>query len=250
MPNLSELLIYTGEIPLSLIIWSLFVGISIALIASFIIKAKFGAFMHALLKMNANSPENAVSLEETGLKRSFFVKIGLRSHANYKNLMVALTPDGKFYANGLYTDIPPVFKNFIFQKRKRKKSRISDEKEAASTEETIQESSTAARLRAEKERSEQKSSIETNAPELDKDEQLAMFSKITKELPRKRVNFNISDAKFYIPPELHDRAASIYKSKPTLVIHIILSIIALALVALAAEPIIKLLSDFLGNLIS
>ncbi len=249
MPNLSEILIYTGETPLPLIIWSLFAGITIALIASFIVKVKFGAFMQTLLKMEADSPENAVTLEKTGLSRSFFVKIGLRSVANYKNLMVAVTSDGKFYANSIYTDIPPVFKEFVFKKRKRKKGRIAENEEKPNDNEApIAESAVAMRLRLEKEREEK--NYHTEEVAIDKDEQLAEFAKITKNLPRERVKFDINTAKFYIPTELHDRAASIYTSKPTRIIHIILGILALAVTALLAEPVINLLSDFLDGFIS
>ncbi len=251
MPNLSEILIYTGETPLSLIIWSLFTGTSLAMIVSFIVKVKFGAFMQALLKMNASSPESAVTLESTGLKRSFFVKMGLRSRVNYKNLMVAMTSDGKFYANDIYTDTPPVFKDFVFKRRIRKKSRIkASEKPEVEDEAPIAESAVAMRLRLEKERAEQKKRQENELPELTKDEQFAEFVKNTKELPKQRVKFDIKQAKFYIPEELHDRAASIYKSKPTLLIHVILGIIALALVAIAAEPIINLISESMSNFLS
>ncbi len=249
MPNLSELLIYNGETPLTLIIWSSFIGISLALIISFIIKVKFGAFVQTLLKMEATSPETAVTLEKTGLKRSFFVKIGLRSRTSYKNLIVAVTKDEKFYANDLYTDISPVFKEFVFQKRIRKKSRIP-ENTTEKNDSPIEESAIAMRLRLEKERAEKKPETETAIPELNKEEQLEKFAKATKELPKERVKFDISTAKYYIPNELHARAKSIYRTNKTLLLHVILGILALAVVALVAEPIINLLMNYLNDFIS
>ena len=49
MPNIMDLLIYDGEFNLSIMLWSLFIGISIAIIVSYVIKIKFGAFIRFIL---------------------------------------------------------------------------------------------------------------------------------------------------------------------------------------------------------
>ncbi len=128
MPNLSEILYYTGEISTQLIAWSLFAGIVIATIAGYLIKSKFGTFVRKLLENEIDSPEKAVTLDELGLKKKFFIKFGLRSPGNYKNMIVAITEDGKFYANNAYTDQIPVFKEFTIIKKQRRSDKIKESK--------------------------------------------------------------------------------------------------------------------------
>lgn len=217
MPNLSELLIYNGEVPLSIILWSIFIGVFIAAIASFIIKVKFGAFMQALLDNKASSPETAMTLADTGIKAGFFVKMGLKSHASYKNLMVAITDDGKYYANAAYTDEPPALKTFVLIHTK-KKSRVTDKASEAAPENT------------------QIRETETTQPVS------------TNYTPSKqRVKFDIFKAKYYIPPELHDRAASLYFGKPTKFIAVIGILIALGVVFAFSENIIFAIISFMNN---
>lgn len=217
MPNLSELLIYTGEVPLSIILWSIFIGVFIAAIASFIIKVKFGAFMQALLDNKASSPETAMTLADTGIKAGFFVKMGLKSHASYKNLMVAITDDGKYYANSAYTDEPPVLKTFVLIHTK-KKSRVTDKTAEPAPE---------------------------NTPIAEKETKQPVSTDYTQ--PKQRVKFNILKAKYYIPPELHDRAASLYFGKPTKFIAVIGILIALGVVFAFSEGIIIAITDFMNN---
>ncbi len=249
MPNLSEILIYTGEIPLELIIWSLFVGITLAIIASFIIKVKFGAFVNKLLALEANSPESAVTLGESGLSSSFFVKIGLHSRANYKNLLVAVTDDGKYYANEYLTEIIPSFKDFSYSRRA-KKSKIveSNAQKEGSAETELEESALSKRLRAEQEKAE---SLKSNVSETEGISDKIDFEKyleLTNKMPKERVKFNIKTAKYYIPKKLHDRASSLYISTPTMIFQLILGILALAVVAIAAIPVINMLLDFITGL--
>lgn len=217
MPNLSELLIYNGEVPLSIILWSIFIGVFIAAIASFIIKVKFGAFMQALLDNKASSPETAMTLADTGITAGFFVKMGLKSHASYKNLMVAITDDGKYYANSAYTDEPPVLKTFVLIHTK-KKSRVADKTAEPAPEST---------------------------PIAEKETKQPVSTDYTQ--PNQRVKFNILKAKYYIPPELHDRAASLYFGKPTKFIAVIGILIALGVVFAFSEGIIIAITDFMNN---
>ena len=51
--KLSDLLIYTGEVPLKIIIWSIYIGVVIAVIASFVTKSNFGKFVSALIEKAA-----------------------------------------------------------------------------------------------------------------------------------------------------------------------------------------------------
>ncbi len=216
MPNLSELLIYNGEVPLSIILWSIFIGVLIATVASFIIKVKFGAFMQALLENKASSPETAMTLADTGIKAGFFVKMGLKSHASYKNLMVAITDDGKYYANSAYTDEAPAFKTFVLIHTK-KKSRVTDKANEPA---------------AENEQTEADKPVSTNYT-----------------ASKQRVKFDILKAKYYIPPELHDRASSLYSDKPTKFIAVIGILLALGLVFAFSENIVIGLTNFMNNLI-
>ena len=107
MPNLSELLYYTGETSTQLIVWSMFIGVALAALAGYFIKTKFGLFIRKLLENEINTPEKAATLEELGLSKKLFLKLALRSHSNYKNMVVAITEDGKFYANNSYSDTNP-----------------------------------------------------------------------------------------------------------------------------------------------
>ncbi len=250
MPSLSEILIYTGETPLAVIVWALFLGATIATLISFVVKVKFGAFMQTLLNQNANSPENAVTLNETGLSGSFFVKLGLKMHGNYKNLMVAITDDGRFYANDIYTPTPPMFKEFIFQHRIRKnKIKESQNTEEFAPSDETEESAMSRRLRIEAEKEAARAKTPDELAELEEAEKWNEYRILAENSPKQRPNFDIKTAKFYIPPELHDRAASIYISKPTKFLYIILAILGLALLALFAETIINLLTDFFDSFI-
>lgn len=226
MPNLSELLIYTGETPLAVILWSIFIGIFIAAVASFIIKIKFGAFMQALLKNDASSPEKAMTLAETGIKAGFFVKMGLRSHASYKNLMVAITSDGKFYANDAYTDVQPSLKTFSFRHTKTKKSRIKESSESSAAE-NAEEAIDVSNL----------------------SEDTTTEAETTYSGKKERVKFDIFKARYYVPREHHDRVASLYFGKPTKFIALIAVLIALGVVVAFSENIIIGLTDFMNDLI-
>lgn len=263
LPDLSEILIYTGEIPITVIVWSLFIGVLIATIITFIIKVKFGAFIRALLKMQANSPENAVTLEETGLSKSFLVRRGLKIHSNYQNMMVAITDDGKYYANSRYTTQVPVFKAYLIQRRRKKKSLIREDNanktkvDTSAAENTAAENSEAAEIeqsaaakrlkQLDAQQSKESKDATTEDTDTDDntlhDEEYQEFVSLTEKIPKQRVKFDIDKAKFYIPDELHDRAASIYFSKPTKLIAIIGALIILAVIVTFSENIINILKE-------
>ena len=151
--------------------------------------------------------------------------MGLKSHASYKNLMVAITDDGKYYANAAYTDEPPVLKTFVLihtKKKSRVKDKASDVTEVKTTEA----------------QSEPQSKPQTEAS----------ATATAYVQPKQRVKFDIFKAKYYIPPELHDRAASLYFGKPTKFIAVIGILIALGIVVACSENIIIGLTDFMNTL--
>ena len=209
MPNIKDILIYSGEFNLKVMLWSLFIGISIAIVISYVIKIKFGAFIRYLLEKNASTPETAISLDEFGRGGRFIIKFCLKDHNNYKNMLVAATEDGKFYSNCRYFDVAPAFKQYVF---KTKKSMYGDEAETES--------------------------VQTEAP-------ISQYDPNFKQ----RVNFNVDTAKFYIPEELHDRAASIYFGKPTKLIAVIGCIVAFGILISFADNLTEMLVDFMEGFI-
>ena len=64
---------------LELVIWSIFIGVSIGVFAVFYTRRILGAFIRKLLEKNCTSPENALSIEELGFASNFFVKSSLKS---------------------------------------------------------------------------------------------------------------------------------------------------------------------------
>ena len=215
MPNIMDLLIYDGEFNLSIMLWSLFIGISIAIIVSYVIKIKFGAFIRFILDNQANSPETAVSLEDFSTGTQFIIRACLKNHQNYKNLLVAVTEDGKYYTNCRYYDTEPAFKQYVF---KTKKSMYGTEESAEDAEMATDDSKN------------------SDAP-------VSQYDPSVKQ----RVNFNIHTAKFYIPFELHDRAASIYFGKPTNLIAILAAIIAFGVLISFADNLTEMLMDFMNS---
>lgn len=271
---------------MQLIVWSMFTGVVIATLAGYLIKSKFGAFIRKLLENGIDSPEKAITLEELGLQKKFFIKFGLRSHTNYKNMLVAITEDGKFYANNTYTAFPPAFKEFTVVKRKRSRDLIKESK-SENTEEAplsglakvlqtkeklaaeknttnngsdaafdIGDSATnPASNNAEKSPKITKASAATDTKEVDTTveseipaaEEAASTDAQTgsikySDIPRERVKFDIRKAKYYIPPEIHDRAYSLYHTKSGKINALIPIIVLLVILALIAT--------FSGNLIS
>ena len=305
MPNLSELLYYNGETSTQLIVWSLFIGVIIAALAGYFIKSKFGVFIRKLLENDINSPEKAVTLEELGLNKKIFIKLGLKSHSNYKNMLVAITEDGKYFANNAYTTEIPAFKEFIVVKRKRtndaiKESKAEDEavplsglakilqskekaesektfsgktsgkeaSEIASSETTITEKDSFSvdtstenalyntknkekapnnDINTENSNEQVSTSADINNPTSSKEVDGARFS----ELPKERVKFDVTKARYYIPPEIHDRAYSLYHAKTgksNAFIQIVLLLIVLGLIATFSGNLVSGFTDFLSGI--
>ncbi len=283
MPNLSELLYFDGEISLQLIVWSLFIGVVVATIAGYLIKAKFGAFIRKLLENEINSPEKAVTLDELGLQKKLFIKLALKSHTNYKNMLVAITEDGRFFANNAYTDTPPTFKEFAAVKRKRAPSVIketkTDEDSPAPLSELARVLEAKEKLVAEKanntaQKTQNTDLIDTEnakntentvkCAEIKTDSETVAAEQAEEnpnketlpnaentDIQRERVKFDISKAKYYIPPEIHDRAYSLYHTKSersnSFIIAVIL-LIVLALIATFSGKLVSGFTDFIGGI--
>lgn len=209
--NISDILISDGGFGLPLTIWSLYIGISIAIAASYLVKEKIGKFARLLLERKANSPETALTLEELD-KSSRWIKSSLMDHKNYKGLFVACLPDGRYYANCRYYDSLPKFKQYVYQT---KSSMYGDE----------------------------------NKEENKKEDENAIISEYDPAL-KEKITFNPSECKFFIPEEYHDKVSSIYNSKPTKIILVIISIIAFGILMSFAENIITGLTDSLNDFIS
>lgn len=304
MPNLSELLYYNGETPTQLIVWSLFIGVVIAAIAGYLIKLKFGAFVRKLLENEIDSPEKAVTLEELGLQKKIFIKFSLRSHANYKNMIVAITEDGKFYANNSYTDEIPEFREFVVVKRKRGRdviketekntdesaplsglAKVLQSREKTATEKNEAEKALTDNIKAEKttqaalsdtekheitetntkteneiaktSSSNTNSSTETeesfndSTPDNTDSESTKSYDQKYTDIPKERVKFDVTKARYFIPPEIHDRAYSLYhtkSSKANGAIVIIILLVALGLIATFSGTLISGFTDFLKGI--
>ncbi len=191
--NFSDIFLTNGTLSPVLIIWLMYIAIVIGTILYFTINYKLGKIVTTLLEKDAVAPESALSLEEMGIKHGFLTKMCLKSYQNYKNLLVAITSDGKFYANMTYTDTAPVFKELSVIKRKRK-SRVTAKETDSTASEPINEE------------------IISPAPDM------------------QRPNFDPAAAKYYIPREVHAKANGLFKTNKTNVFIIIGAIIALGVV--------------------
>lgn len=236
----------------------MFIGVVIAAIAGYLIKAKFGSFVRKLLENEIDSPEKAVTLDELGLKRTAFIKFGLRSHSNYKNLLVAITADGRFYANCEYTDMAPELEEQTVIKRKRRADVIKVSKESDS-ENDIPTSELAKLLQA-KEHTTQTS--ETSEPDTislrsdtddspeNADSSASNEDPRYADIPKARVRFDVATAKYYIPAKVRARAYSLYytRSAKHTVIPMIILLIVLALIATFSGKLISGFTEWLGSI--
>lgn len=241
--GLSDLLIYNGTTPLPLILWALYVGVAIAIIASYIVRDKYGKFICALIEAGATTPENAIKIDDLDIKGKFFIKIALKNHTNYKDSLVAITADGKYYANYQYTDEPPTLKKLtaiIRQRKPRVGNKANKNNSVAEDENTVTEVTNEAFEVTENnttvtEASESEASTESeaapNAP-----------------LYRERVKFSPAEAKYYVPTEVLDKVRSIYTGNKTKLWMIILILIGAAIVTALAIPVIEQIFSMLDEM--
>jgi hypothetical protein len=223
--GLSDLLIYDGTTPITLILWAMYIGVAIAIIASYIIRDKYGKFINKLIEIEANTPEKAVKLDEIDIKGKWFIKFALKNHLNYKDSLVAITGDGKFYANYRYTDEPPSIKTFKAITRNKKSRVRSRIKESAPEEAQIEATAFETEI-AEVTAAEETAAQETSATE-------------NYEYTRQRVNFSPSNARFYLPSEVHDKVKGIYGDSKTKFWVVLLGLIGGAIIAYFGVPVIE-----------
>lgn len=118
MPDLSEILYYTGDFSLGFVVWPLFSGICIAVLISLFVKVKLGVLVRKLLENKAETPESALSLSDLGLQKNFFVRNAMRSTSTYKQHIHAITEDSLTYHDNEYFDSDIQIVNFPDRKPK------------------------------------------------------------------------------------------------------------------------------------
>ncbi len=92
--DLSSLLKYEG-MTLEIVIWSLFIGILLGVGGSLYVKRVLGAFVRKLLEVNADSPESAKTLGETGFEKNYFVINALRDKGTVRRMVQLSLPEGE-----------------------------------------------------------------------------------------------------------------------------------------------------------
>lgn len=236
--NLSQIFLGDGTLSPTLIIWLFYIAIVIGTIIYFAVNYRLSKIIARLLELDATSPETAVSVADADLKNTLFLRACLRSPSSYKNLLVAVTSDGKYYANMRYDDTPPVFKELRAIPGK-KKSKITENKET-DAENTDENTVTA-------------QSDEAIAQDIAQDIaqvkcEAESENAISQEvLGTERVKFQPLTAKYYIPKELHDKVKGTYKSGKVNVYILIAVLVGLGVVAgIAGYFIEDIISAFSG----
>ena len=87
MPDLSELFLYNGELKLEFIVWPIFLGICIGAFITVFVRVKLGEVVRAILEKGAISPETALTLEELGVAKRFFVRSALRGRSALRRVV-------------------------------------------------------------------------------------------------------------------------------------------------------------------
>ena len=241
--GLSDIFIYKGSIPIELILWSFYIAIVIGTVIMYLTKAKFGKLIHSLLENDACSPEKARTLDEIGIKPSLFIKLGLKNHLNYKDLLVAITEDGKYYANTVYTDEPPKLKTLVAITRK-KRSRITESAKAEETEavtetQTLDSDNSVSSGTVTELISETSDAVASVNAEAQSDAQT--------QKPE-RVKFDVMSARYYIPEEIHAKVRTLYKDSSIKLRWVIPTLIALGIITyfsgFITEELIRMLQTF------
>lgn len=239
--NLSQIFLSDGTLSPTLIIWLFYIAVVIGTIVYFAVNYRLSKIIARLLELDATSPETAVSIADADLKNTLFLRACLRSPASYKNLLVAITSDGKYYANMRYGDTPPVFKELRAISGKNK-SKIT---ENGTTEAEISDESSAKNQGAEA--NTQDITQEALKPqEVLKAQEVLEETAISQEvLGTERIKFQPLTAKYYIPKEIHDKVKGTYKSGKVNVYILIGVLIGLGVIAGIAGYFINDIIDML-----
>ena len=89
MPDLSELFLYNGELKLEFIVWPIFLGICIGAFITVFVRVKLGEVVRAIIEKGAVSPDTALTLEELGMAKKFFVRSSLRGRSALRRVVQA-----------------------------------------------------------------------------------------------------------------------------------------------------------------
>ncbi len=85
---------YDGTVSLEIVIWSLFMGVVIAALITYIKCTVLGVFVRRLLKAEGTASENAKSLKELDLEKNILVRLALLSKKPYSGAVKAVLADG------------------------------------------------------------------------------------------------------------------------------------------------------------
>lgn len=100
MPDLSELFLYNGEIRLEFIVWPIFLGICIGAFITVFVRVKLGKVVRAIIAKGAVSPETALTLEELGVAKRFFIRSSLRGRSALRRVVEATDGSDVLNENG------------------------------------------------------------------------------------------------------------------------------------------------------
>lgn len=89
MPDLSELFLYNGEMKLEFIVWPIFLGICVGAFITVFVRVKLGEVVRAIIEKGAVSPETALTLDELGMSKKFFVRAALRGRSALRRVVEA-----------------------------------------------------------------------------------------------------------------------------------------------------------------
>ena len=89
-------LLTAGNITTASIIWSIIIGVFIAVVISFINKKTIGKLVDKLLSLPADSEQNAVTLEEIGFGKKGSLRYALRPSSTLSSI-IKKTEDGRLY---------------------------------------------------------------------------------------------------------------------------------------------------------
>ena len=90
---------FSQSVPI--IVLSMFFGAVLAALISLYYKKVLGSFVRFLLESGADSPDNAILLENTSYSKNAFVKSAIRRGNVYKNVMRSVPPEGVSYGKSL-----------------------------------------------------------------------------------------------------------------------------------------------------
>lgn len=225
--NLTDIFLSDGSLSPTLILWAFYIAAVIGTVIYYITNAQMCKLVSKLIEIGADSPDTAISLKDAEIKVGFSLSLALKSPINYKNLLVAITPDGKFYANSFYTDNPPIIRELKAITRVRR-SKVKEK--SGSTEDEIIVSQP--EINADEAAATKEAIIEESTPQAQENtpQNQAVYTQNTPQ----RVKFNPFCAKYYIPKEVYDRAKNLYKAPKIKIRYLILALLGFAVVTFLA----------------